>query len=195
MRTSKLSSMTRAWHDVILRGSDKLSVEIGAGSSKQATQVMRTEISKDRLPNKSRPHFLGTGNIKVSFEFFPPKTPEMEQQLWASIRRLEPLGPTHVAITYGAGGSTRDRTQTTLDRVLKETKLKPAAHLTCVGATRSELCTTLQNYWSMGIRHIVAIRGDASGKKSRHFEPTPGGYLNATELVHGVKSVAPFEIS
>src|SRR6476660_7270873 len=99
-------------------------------------------------------HFLGAGNIKVSFEFFPPKTAEMEQRLWTSISHLEPLEPTHVAITYGAGGSTRDRTHATLDRLLKETRLKPAAHLTCVGATRSELNAVLQNYWSMGVRHI-----------------------------------------
>ena len=164
---------------------------------KQAAQVIGSALLRDLMPGRGlkQRHFLGAGNIKVSFEFFPPKTPEMEQRLWASIRRLEPLEPTHVAITYGAGGSTRDRTHATLDRILKETRLKPAAHLTCVGATKSEVGAILQNYWSMGISQIVAIRGDASRKRRPRFEPTPGGYLNATELVRGIRSVAPFEIS
>jgi methylenetetrahydrofolate reductase (NADPH) len=140
-----------------------------------------------------RRQFLGAGNIKVSFEFFPPKTPAMEEMLWASIRRLEPFEPTNIAITYGAGGSTRDRTHATLVRVLRETRLKPAAHLTCIGATKVELNAVVQNYWSMGIRHIVALRGDSPG--GMYYEPTPNGYINAADLVKGIKAIAPFEIS
>jgi methylenetetrahydrofolate reductase (NADPH) len=165
-------------------------------SAERAAHLTRPALLGDMIRGRGRRrHFLGAGNIKVSFEFFPPRTPEMEQRLWASIRRLEPLAPTHVAITYGAGGSTRDRTHVTLDRILTETRLTPAAHLTCVGATRSETSAILDKYWAMGVRHIVAIRGDASGEGRPRFEPTPGGYANATDLVRGIRSVAPFEIS
>ena len=132
--------------------------------SSENLEVKTLSTKNERLKSPSQPssgcstfrqslkrhHFLGAGNIKVSFEFFPPKTPEMEQRLWASIRRLEPLEPTHIAITYGAGGSTRDRTHATLDRILTETMLKPAAHLTCVGATRSEVGVILQKYMDHG---------------------------------------------
>jgi methylenetetrahydrofolate reductase (NADPH) len=140
-------------------------------------------------------HFLGAGNINVSFEFFPPKTPAMEEMLWASIRRLEPLEPTSIAITYGAGGSTRDRTHATLHRILTETRLRPAAHLTCIGATKVELDAVVQNYWSMGVRHIVALRGDLPGGPGVRYEPTPNGYVNAADLIKGIKAIAPFEIS
>ena len=139
--------------------------------------------------------FLGAGNITVSFEFFPPKTAAMEEQLWACIRRLEPFEPTNIAITYGAGGSSRDRTHATLDRVLKETRLKPAAHLTCIGATKPELNAVIENYWAMGVRHIVALRGDPPGGPGVRYAPTPNGYLNAADLVKGIKAIAPFEIS
>jgi methylenetetrahydrofolate reductase (NADPH) len=166
-------------------------------SAKRVTQDTGSALLGDMILSRAlkQRHFLGAGNIKVSFEFFPPKTPEMEQRLWASIRRLEPLEPTHVAITYGAGGSTRDRTHATLDRILTETRLKPAAHLTCVGATKSEIGAILQKYWTMGVRHIVAIRGDVSREERTRFEPTSGGYLNAADLVRGIRSVASFEIS
>ncbi|MGB6769143.1 MAG: methylenetetrahydrofolate reductase, partial [Methyloceanibacter sp.] len=107
---------------------------------------------------KSR--FLGHGDIDVSFEFFPPRTEAMEETLWRSIRRLEPLNPTFVSVTYGAGGSTRERTHATIARVLKETQLKPAAHLTCVDATREEVDGVIRGYWDIGVRHIVALRGD-----------------------------------
>ena len=142
-----------------------------------------------------RSHFLGSATVNVSFEFFPPKTTALEERLWAAIRRLEPLRPTEVAITYGAGGSTRDRTHSTLARILRETCLRPAAHLTCVGATRPQVNALLENYWAIGVRHIVALRGDPPGRFCRGFETTPGGFHNAVDLVAGVRAVAPFEIS
>ena len=100
------------------------------------------------------------GPPRVSFEFFPPKTPEMEERLWVVIKRLEPLGPRFVSVTYGAGGSTRERTHATVRRIRQETALEPAAHLTCVAATREEIDTVARDYWEAGIRHIVALRGD-----------------------------------
>src|SRR3954447_9708339 len=100
------------------------------------------------------------GPPRVSFEFFPPKTPEMEERLWAVIKRLEPLAPRFVSVTYGAGGSTRERTHATVRRIRQETVLEPAAHLTCVAATRDEIDSVARDYWEAGIRHIVALRGD-----------------------------------
>lgn len=147
-----------------------------------------------RLPRRQS-HFLGAGDIEVSFEFFPPKTAAMEATLWRSIRRLEPLEPSEVAITYGAGGSTRDRTHSTLTRILNETNLKPAAHLTCVDATKPEVDEVIRSYWAMGIRHIVALRGDPPAGVGTPYTPTPGGYLNAADLVKGIKTIAPFNVS
>jgi methylenetetrahydrofolate reductase (NADPH) len=134
------------------------------------------------------------GDIGVSFEFFPPKTEKMEQTLWDSVTTLEPLQPRFVSVTYGAGGSTRERTHATVVRIASETSLAPAAHLTCVEASRDEIDEVARAYWEAGIRHIVALRGDppVQGKK---FEPRPDGYANAAELVEGLKRVAPFEIS
>src|ERR1044072_577242 len=97
---------------------------------------------------------------KVSFEFSPPKTPEAEEQLWRSIRRLAPLSPEFVSVTYGAGGSTRDRTHATVKRIIEETELRPAAHLTCLGASREEVNSVIRDYWDAGVRHVVALRGD-----------------------------------
>lgn len=134
------------------------------------------------------------GDIQVSFEFFPPKTEKMEATLWESIQTLEPLAPRFVSVTYGAGGSTRERTHATVARILGETGLTPAAHLTCVGAVRDEIDGIAEAYWDAGVRHIVALRGDPPEPGAR-FEPTPGGYANAAELVAGLKAVAPFEIS
>jgi methylenetetrahydrofolate reductase (NADPH) len=131
----------------------------------------------------------------VSFEFSPPKTPEAEESLWQAIRRLEPLNPSFVSVTYGAGGSTRDRTHRTVVRMLNETTLKPAAHLTCVEASRGEVDEVVQAYWDAGIRHIVALRGDPPGQIGGVYVPRPDGYLNATELTAGIKAVAPFEVS
>ncbi|WP_312161708.1 methylenetetrahydrofolate reductase [NAD(P)H] [Phenylobacterium sp.] len=131
----------------------------------------------------------------VSFEFSPPKTPEAEESLWEAIRRLEPLNPSFVSVTYGAGGSTRDRTHRTVVRMLKETTLKPAAHLTCVEASKAEVDEVVQAYWDAGIRHIVALRGDPPGNIGGVYVPRADGYLNATELTAGIKAVAPFEVS
>ncbi len=142
---------------------------------------------------KSR--MLGRGAIEVSFEFFPPRTEAMEETLWRSIRRLEPLRPHYVSVTYGAGGSTRERTHATVDRILRETTLKPAAHLTCVAATREEVDHIIRDYWDLGVRHIVALRGDPPGGIGTRYEPTPGGYSNAADLVAGINKIAPFEVS
>jgi methylenetetrahydrofolate reductase (NADPH) len=142
---------------------------------------------------KSR--ILGRGAIDVSFEFFPPKTEAMEQTLWSSIRRLEPLRPRYVSVTYGAGGSTRERTHGTVARILRETTLKPAAHLTCVDATCKEVDDIIRDYWDLGVRHIVALRGDPSGGAGQRYQPTPGGYGNAAGLAEGIKAIAPFEVS
>ena len=134
------------------------------------------------------------GDIAVSFEFFPPKTEKMEQTLWESVKTLEPLAPRFVSVTYGAGGSTRERTHNTVVRIARETSLAPAAHLTCVDASRAEVDDIARAYWDAGIRHIVALRGDPPVQGKR-FEPHPEGYANAAELVAGLKRVAPFEIS
>jgi methylenetetrahydrofolate reductase (NADPH) len=134
------------------------------------------------------------GDIQVSFEFFPPKTEKMEQTLWESIKTLEPLHPRFVSVTYGAGGSTRERTHATVQRIVNETSLTPAAHLTCVGATREEVDEVARAYWDVGVRHIVALRGDPTEPGSA-FAPHPGGYSNAAELVAGLKQIAPFDIS
>lgn len=134
------------------------------------------------------------GDIEVSFEFFPPKTDTMAETLWQSIRTLEPLHPRFVSVTYGAGGSTRERTHATVERILKETSLTPAAHLTCVGASRDEINAIAGEYWEMGVRHLVAIRGDPPEPGTK-FVPHPQGYRDAAELVAGLKSVAPFDIS
>lgn len=134
------------------------------------------------------------GDIGVSFEFFPPKTERMEETLWQSVKTLEPLQPRFVSVTYGAGGSTRARTHATVERIARETSLAPAAHLTCVGATRDEIDAIAREYWDAGIRHIVALRGDPP-EMGQKFEPHPQGYANAAALVAGLKKIAPFEIS
>ena len=133
------------------------------------------------------------GDLKVSFEFFPPKTEAMAETLWASIKRLEPLAPRFVSVTYGAGGSTRARTHATVTRLVRETALVPAAHLTCVGASRSEVDEVARQYWEAGVRHIVALRGDPPPGAA--YEPHPDGYAFAADLVAGLKRVADFEIS
>jgi methylenetetrahydrofolate reductase (NADH) len=134
------------------------------------------------------------GRAKVSFEFFPPKTEKMEQTLWDSVKRLEPLEPRFVSVTYGAGGSTRMRTHDTIQRILKETNLTPAAHLTCVGASKAEVNAVLEDYWQMGVRHIVALRGDVPDGAGG-YQPHDRGYENAAELVAGIRNIADFEIS
>jgi methylenetetrahydrofolate reductase (NADPH) len=142
---------------------------------------------------KSR--LVGSGDIDVSFEFFPPKTEKMEENLWSSIRRLEPLAPEFVSVTYGAGGSTRERTHNTVARIVNETGLRPAAHLTCVEATKGEVEGVARSYQDAGIRHIVALRGDPAGGVGSAYKPHPDGFANAAQLVEGLKKVGNFEIS
>lgn len=134
------------------------------------------------------------GDIEVSFEFFPPKTEKMEQTLWESVKTLEPLAPRFVSVTYGAGGSTRERTHATVERIARETSLQAAAHLTCVEASREEIDEVARSYWAAGVRHVVALRGDPP-EQGTSFRPHPEGYANAVALVKGLKAIAPFEIS
>lgn len=134
------------------------------------------------------------GKLEVSFEFFPPQTEEMEARLWSVIQRLEPLAPSFVSVTYGAGGTTRERTHNTVIRILKETELTPAAHLTCVGASRGEIDDVARRYWDEGVRHIVALRGDPPEGTDR-YEAHPEGYAYAVDLVEGLKKIADFEVS
>lgn len=132
--------------------------------------------------------------IKVSFEFSPPRTAEAEEQLWRAIRRLEPLAPAFVSVTYGAGGSTRERTHATVKRVVEETSLSPAAHLTCVAAPREEIDEIVRGYWDAGVRHIVALRGDMpdmSGTYCAH----PAGYASTPELIESIRRIGDFEVS
>lgn len=131
----------------------------------------------------------------VSFEFFPPKTEAMETTLWSTVKRLEPLSPAFVSVTYGAGGSTRERTHRTVRRMVEETTLSPAAHLTCVAASREEIEAVIRDYWTAGVRHIVALRGDMPDGPGTPYAPHPEGYANGADLCAGVKAIAPFEVS
>jgi methylenetetrahydrofolate reductase (NADPH) len=141
------------------------------------------------------PLFSGLpGDVAVSFEFFPPKSETMEAQLWDAVTQLKPLGPSFVSVTYGAGGSTRERTHATVARIIAEAKLPAAAHLTCVAASKAEIREVAEQYWDAGVRHIVALRGDA-GEPGAPFTPHPEGYASAAELVAGLREIAPFEIS
>jgi len=133
-------------------------------------------------------------DVSVSFEFFPPKTEKMEETLWASLKRLEPLGPKFVSVTYGAGGSTRERTHNTVVGIQKETSMSAAAHLTCVGSSKAEIDEIADRYWEEGIRHIVALRGDPA-EGTNKYEPHPEGYAYAVDLVEGLKKRHDFEIS
>lgn len=134
------------------------------------------------------------GDARVSFEFFPPKTQKMEETLWESVQTLSPLGPRFVSVTYGAGGTTRERTHATVARIARDTDIPAAAHLTCVEATREEIDAVANDYWNAGVRHIVALRGDSpvAGQK---FQSPVGGYENAAALVAGLRKLHPFEIS
>ncbi|MES1196398.1 MAG: methylenetetrahydrofolate reductase [NAD(P)H] [Steroidobacter sp.] len=132
--------------------------------------------------------------VQVSFEFSPPRTEEAEIALWSAIRRLEPLAPAFVSVTYGAGGSTRERTHATVKRIVEETSLQPAAHLTCVAASRGEIDDIVRAYWDAGIRHIVALRGDMPGM-SGPYCPHPQGYQSTPELIAGIRRIASFEVS
>ena len=132
---------------------------------------------------------------KVSFEFFPPKTPDMEQKLWDSVRRLEPLRPDYVSVTYGAGGSTRERTHDIVRKMAAETSLKPAGHITCVAATKPEIDQVLKDYWDAGVKRIVALRGDPTAGIGTKYAPHPGGYAYANDLITGARKIADFDIS
>ena len=150
----------------------------------------------DAAPKAHRgPHALLPRDVQVSFEFFPPKTEKMDQTLWACIERLATLEPAYVSVTYGAGGSTRERTHATLVRIRRETRLEPAAHLTCIGATCENIDAIAEKYWQAGIRHIVALRGDPGGGAGYRYEPHPDGYRNAADLVAGIKRLYDAEIS
>ncbi|TRD11817.1 methylenetetrahydrofolate reductase [NAD(P)H] [Erythrobacter insulae] len=141
------------------------------------------------------PLFSGLpGDVDVSFEFFPPKTQKMEDQLWDAVQQLKPLAPSFVSVTYGAGGSTRERTHATVARIIAEAKMPAAAHLTCVGASKAEIREVAEQYWEAGVRHIVALRGDA-GEPGAPFTPHPEGFASAAELVAGLKEIADFDIS
>jgi methylenetetrahydrofolate reductase (NADPH) len=147
---------------------------------------MTTSPRPSRFANAAR-----SRDMRVSFEFFPPKTEEMEKTLWESITRLAPLKPHFVSVTYGAGGSTRERTHATVKRILGETSLTPAAHLTCVAATRNEINDVIGGYFDAGVRHIVALRGDPVGGIGDKYAPHPDGYTNGADLVAGIKRIAP----
>jgi methylenetetrahydrofolate reductase (NADPH) len=141
------------------------------------------------------PLFAGlAGDCEISFEFFPPKTAKMEEQLWDAVVTLAPLAPRFVSVTYGAGGSTRERTHATVARIIAETGIPAAAHLTCVEASKSEIREVAEAYWNAGVRHIVALRGDPP-EAGQAFAPHPEGYASAAELVKGLRDIAPFEIS
>ncbi len=150
----------------------------------------------DRLhPPTDQPLFADlAGDVAVSFEFFPPKTDAMAASLWEAVEMLVPLGPRFVSVTYGAGGSTRERTHQTVARIVRETGVPAAAHLTCVEASRDEVDAVARAYWDAGVRHIVALRGDATDPGAP-FTAHPEGYRNAAELVAGLRKVAPFELS
>ena len=141
------------------------------------------------------PQSSATEGLQVSFEFFPPKSDAMARNLWASIHRLAPIGPQFVSVTYGAGGSTRERTHATVARLLEETDLIPAAHLTCVAASRDEVDAVVRDYLELGVRHIVALRGDPVTGPGTAFEPHPQGYKSAADLVEGIRRIGDFDIS
>ena len=131
---------------------------------------------------------------RVSFEFFPPKTPEAEASLWKTVERLAPLNPEFVSITYGADGSTRERTHQVIESLLTKTNLKPVPHLTCVGAPQEEIDSIADEYWNMGVRQIVALRGDPEGGAEADYVPHPHGYAYASDLVQGLLGKHPFEL-
>ena len=155
---------------------------------------MTAETRASRFVHDGREHADDSRRIRVSFEFFPPKTEEMEKTLWDSITRLAPLKPNFVSVTYGAGGSTRERTHATVKRILAETALTPAAHLTCVAATCDEIDAVIRSYGTAGVRHIVALRGDPISGLGERYAPHPGGYRNAADLVAGIKRIADVEV-
>ncbi len=156
-------------------------------------------LSMDQMRETGRalaaPLFAGLpGDAEISFEFFPPKSDKMEQQLWDSVVTLAPLAPRFVSVTYGAGGSTRERTHATVARIIKEAGIPAAAHLTCVEASKDDIREVAEAYWEAGVRHIVALRGDPPSE-GEFFKPHPQGYESAAALVKGLKEIADFDIS
>ncbi|WP_029059004.1 methylenetetrahydrofolate reductase [NAD(P)H] [Stappia stellulata] len=146
--------------------------------------------------DKFRRFELGSGtDVSVSFEFFPPKSEKMEASLWRAVQRLQPLSPNFVSVTYGAGGSTRERTHRTVERILRETDLAPAAHLTCVGSSRDEVDAIVRDYQALGVKHIVALRGDPVEGIGAIYKPQPDGYAYSCDLVEGIRRVGDFEVS
>lgn len=145
-------------------------------------------------PRLSRRTDIGD-RIKVSFEFFPPKNDEMEGRLWETITRLEPLSPQYVSVTYGAGGSTRERTARTIGRILTGSGLKPAAHMTCVDATREEVDAVVRDFAGLGVTRFVALRGDPAAGVGEAYRPHPQGYSNGAELVGAIRRIGDFEVS
>ena len=133
--------------------------------------------------------------VKVSFEFFPPKTDEMEARLWETVKRLEPLAPQYVSVTYGAGGSTRERTRRTVGRILQETSLQPAAHMTCIDATRDEVDAIVRDFADMGVSRFVALRGDPAAGAGERYVPHPNGYSNGAELAEAIRRIGSFDVS
>jgi methylenetetrahydrofolate reductase (NADPH) len=158
-------------------------------------QIEPASSATGAAPAARASRFQHRNRVRVSFEFFPPKTEEMEKTLWESIARLAPLAPSFVSVTYGAGGSTRERTHATVKRILAETALAPAAHLTCVAASCGEIDDVVRSYVAAGVRHIVALRGDPVGGVGERYAPHPEGYRNAADLVGGIKRIAEIEIS
>jgi methylenetetrahydrofolate reductase (NADPH) len=159
-----------------------------------ATEIMNVSSSVGSLASELTIASPLPVNVDVSFEFFPPDTDKSNKTLWSSIQRLAPLNPSYVSVTYGAGGTTRERTHETVSRIRKETKLEPAAHLTCVSATREEVNTVARQYWDAGVHHIVALRGDPP-KEANSYVPHTNGYKSAADLVAGLKKIANFQIS
>jgi methylenetetrahydrofolate reductase (NADPH) len=145
-------------------------------------------------PHFSRRPDIGQ-KITVSFEFFPPKSDEMESRLWDTVTRLEPLQPKFVSVTYGAGGSTRERTARTVKRILTDSSLTPAAHLTCVDATREEIDQVIAEFAGMGVTRFVALRGDPAEGVGARYQPHENGYANAAELVGALKATGDVDIS
>jgi methylenetetrahydrofolate reductase (NADPH) len=151
--------------------------------------------TKRRLAQRPFPDFISLRqHVSVSFEFFPPTSIELENKLWSCVTQLAPLRPRFVSVTYGAGGSTRQRTHATVEKILAETLLIPAAHVTCVGAPRDEVDEVVRRYWDIGVRHLVALRGDSAGP-GRPFISHPQGYQTAAQLVAGIRKIADFEVT
>src|SRR5262249_37113256 len=175
-------------------GSDgKIAVSLWLGRDPRLAGVSPAQGGAWMTDRASRS--LRTPRLRVSFEFFPARAEEMERTLWDSIERLAPLRPNFVSVTYGAGGSTRERTHATVKRILAETALTPAAHLTCVSATRDEIDEVIRAYAHAGVRHIVALRGDPVGGVGTRYAPHPGGYQNGADLVRGIKRLTNAEVS